>query len=226
MKILIIVPAYNEEENILSVCKQLESKKEYFDFIVINDCSTDNTLKILEENNINHINLPYNLGIGGAVQTGYKYAFEYNYDIAIQFDGDGQHDVEYIQHICEPIISHKANLVIGSRYLDDKTSEFKSTFMRRLGNKIISWMIRKICKVKITDATSGFRAADRKTIKLFCEKYDWKYPEPISLVNAIKANLVVQEKSVNMKYRLGGRSSIKISNSIGYMLQVLINIII
>lgn len=135
MKILLIIPAYNEEENILNTINQIKEFSDEIEYVVINDGSKDNTLKILETNNINHVNLVCNLGIGGAVQTGYKYAYENDYDIAIQFDGDGQHDVNYIQTICEPIIEGVADMCIGSRYLDDTTSSFKSTFMRRLRKK-------------------------------------------------------------------------------------------
>ena len=144
MKILLIIPAYNEEENILRVCnliKEYNQNNEFkLDYIVINDGSKDKTLEILNENNLNHINLVHNLGIGGAVQTGYKYAYENGYDIAIQFDGDGQHDVNYVYKICEPIIKNEADMCIGTRYLDKSSSEFQSTFMRRLGKNIISFM--------------------------------------------------------------------------------------
>ena len=118
MKVLLIIPAYNEEENILKTVKKIEEYSKEIDYIVINDGSTDKTLQILQENKIKHINLIENLGIGGAVQTGYKYAYENNYDIAIQFDGDGQHDVTYVPKICEPILNGQANMCIGSRYLD------------------------------------------------------------------------------------------------------------
>ena len=135
MKVLLIIPAYNEEGNILNTVNSIREFSNELDYVVINDGSTDNTLKILQENNINHVNLIHNLGIGGAVQTGYKYAYQNNYDIAIQFDGDGQHDVTYVSTICEPIIQNQADMCIGSRYLDDTTSSFKSTFMRRLQKK-------------------------------------------------------------------------------------------
>lgn len=135
MKVLLIIPAYNEEENIINTVNTIKQANSNLDYVVINDGSKDNTLKILKENNINHVNLIHNLGIGGAVQTGYKYARDNNYDIAIQFDGDGQHDVNYVDKICKPIIEEQADLCIGSRYLDDTTSEFKSTFMRRVRKK-------------------------------------------------------------------------------------------
>ena len=230
MKILLIIPAYNEEENILRVIKKINdynSKNDFkLDYIVINDGSKDNTLKILKENNINHINLINNLGIGGAVQTGYKYALENNYDIAVQFDGDGQHDINYVKKICEPIINGEANMRIGSRYLDKKSSSFQSTFMRRLGKNIISFLIKILCKKRITDPTSGFRAADKDIIKLFSYDYPVDYPEPESTVNILKKNFKVVEKTVSMNERIGGKSSIRALKSIDYMVKVSLIILI
>lgn len=137
MKILLIIPAYNEEKNILEVCNVI---KEYnnkanlkLDYVVINDESIDDILKILQENNLNHVNLINNLGIGWAVQTGYKYAHQNDYDISFQFDGDGQHDVNYVSHLCEVLKKNEANMFIGTRYLDKNACKFQTTFMRRLG---------------------------------------------------------------------------------------------
>lgn len=225
-KILLIIPAYNEEANILNVCKKIKEYDSNLDYIVINDGSKDNTLKILQENNLNHINLVHNLGIGGAVQTGYKYAYENGYDIAIQFDGDGQHDVRYVKTICEPLISGEADMCIGTRYLDKSSSEFQSTFMRRLGKDIISIMIKMCCRKKITDPTSGFRAANKKVIELFAKDYPVEYPEPESTVHILKNNYKVVEKPVSMNERQGGKSSINPMKSIDYMLKVSLAILI
>ncbi len=203
MRVLLIIPAYNEEANILNTCKKIKEFSDEIDFVVINDGSKDNTEKILQENNLNHITLVENLGIGGAVQTGYKYAFENNYDIAIQFDGDGQHDITYIPNICEPILNGQADMVIGSRYLDKKESEFQSTFMRRLGSNIISTLIRICTKTKVTDPTSGFRAINKEIIKIFAKDYPTDYPEPESIVNIRNLNYSVMEVPVNMNEREG-----------------------
>ena len=143
MKVLLIIPAYNEEENILNTINKIKEYSDEIDYVVINDGSKDKTEEILTNNNINHIKLVKNLGIGGAVQTGYKYAYENNYDIAIQFDGDGQHDVNYVPKICEPLLEGQADMVIGTRYLDKTSSEFQSTFMRRLGSSRISKRISR-----------------------------------------------------------------------------------
>lgn len=230
MKILIIIPAYNEQENILNVYRTIQEynikSNQKFDYIVINDGSKDNTLNILKENNINHINLIHNLGIGGAVQTGYKYAYEHNYDIAVQFDGDGQHDINYVEKICKPIIDGQADMIIGSRYLDKKESNFQSTFMRRFGAQIISSIIKLLCGKKITDPTSGFRAVNKNIIKIFAEEYPVDYPEPESIVNVLNRKYKIDEIPVSMNERQGGKSSISILKSIDYMVKVSLIIII
>lgn len=226
MKILLIIPAYNEEENILNTCNKIKEFSNELDFIVINDGSKDNTLKILQENNINHINLINNLGIGGAVQTGYKYAYENNYDIAIQFDGDGQHDVNYVSNICAPIIEGQANMVIGTRYLDKTASQFQSTFMRRFGSNIISFFIKICTHKKITDPTSGFRAVDKSIIEEFAKEYPTEYPEPESTVCMLCKGYKVTEVPVSMNERQGGTSSIRFLKSADYMIKVVLAIII
>ena len=226
MKVLLIIPAYNEEENILNTCTKISEFSDEIDYIVINDGSKDNTLKILRENNINYINLINNLGIGGAVQTGYKYAYENGYDIAIQFDGDGQPDVNYVPNICEPIVEGKADMVIGTRYLDKNESQFQSTFMRRLGSNIISFFIKVCTGKKITDPTSGFRAVNKKIIEEFAKEYPTDYPEPESTVCMLCKNYKVTEVPVSMNERQGGTSSIRFWKSADYMIKVVFTIII
>lgn len=232
MKILLIIPAYNEEENIAKVCKTIEDynskSQQKIDYIVINDGSTDNTIKILKENHINHVNLVHNLGIGGAVQTGYRYAYENNYDIAIQFDGDGQHDINYVPKICEPIQKGEADMVIGSRYLDKTESTFQSTFMRRFGSNIISFFINLLCRKKIKDPTSGFRAINKKVIYEFANHYPTEYPEPESTVSLLVNRYKIEEIPVSMKERDGGVSSItnQFWKPADYMAKVVLAIII
>lgn len=226
MKVLLIIPAYNEEENILKVCEKIREYSTEIDYIVINDGSRDYTLKILEENHLNHINLIHNLGIGGAVQTGYKYAYENGYDIAIQFDGDGQHDINYVPNICEPIIKGQADMVIGSRYLNKEESEFQSTFMRRFGCNIISFFIKLCTKKKICDTTSGFRAANKKVIAEFAKEYPTEYPEPESTVCMLCKGYQVAEVPVSMNERQGGTSSIRFWKTADYMIKVVITIMI
>ena len=231
-KILIIIPAYNEEKNILNTCSTIDEfnkknkKKIKLDYIVINDGSKDSTKEILEKNNINHINLICNLGIGGAVQTGYKYAYNNGYDIAIQFDGDGQHDVNYVEDIVNPIVNKKANMVVGSRFVTKTKEGFKSTAARRFGINIISFFIKLKTKKKVYDVTSGFRSIDRNVMKLFIENYPVEYPEPISTVNVLKHNLLVDEVPVIMKERQGGKSSIHTWKNVYYMINVILSIIL
>ncbi len=228
MKILLIIPAYNEEKNILQTVKNIQETNQKLDYIVINDGSSDGTKQKLIENNLNHINLIHNLGIGGAVQTGYKYAYENNYDIAVQFDGDGQHDINCVSKICEPILEGQVDMCIGTRYLDKSSSEFQSTFMRRLGANIISVFIKICCRKKITDPTSGFRAVNRKVIKEFAENYPTEYPEPESTVSLLVNGYKVQEVPVSMKEREGGESSItrKFWKPADYMIKVVLAIMI
>ena len=219
MKILVIIPCYNEQDNIIKTVNNL--KKENVDYIVINDGSTDNSLKILEENNINHINLPNNLGIGGVMQTGYKYALRNDYDIAIQFDGDGQHDASYIKTIVEPIKKKEANLVIGSRFVGNE-SKFKSTVMRRIGIVILSSLLKIMTGKKIKDMTSGFRAADRKVIEKFSKNYPYEYPEPVTNLAMAKSRCKIVEVPVKMNEREFGTSSITKFKSIYYMVNVIL----
>lgn len=227
-KVLLIIPAYNEEDNILktynTIVEYNKKNKAKYDVVVINDGSRDNTENILINNNINHITLIHNLGIGGAVQTGYKYAYEHDYDIAIQFDGDGQHDVRYVKNLIEPIILRKADFTIGSRYIDRNSSEFKSTLARQMGIKIISWFIKLMTKKKIYDTTSGFRACNKKVMKEFVNSYPTEYPEPVTTTELLKKGYKVLEVPVNMHKREGGTSSIRCFKNVYYMINVLLSI--
>lgn len=223
MKIILIIPAYNEEDNIVNVCNQIEKFSDY-EYIVINDGSKDSTEDLLCKNNIRHITLLHNLGIGGAVQTGYKYAYENNFDIAVQFDGDGQHDINYVSKLIEPIINNKADMVIGSRFLKESKSNFKSTRLRRIGKNIISILIKVLWKHKITDPTSGFRAINRDILKEFSKEYPTDYPEPESIVTALKQNFLVCEVPISMNQRTFGKSFVNPWTSIIYMIKVIFSI--
>ena len=229
-KVLIVIPAYNEEENIKRVyegiIKYNKTNKTNYDVIVINDGSRDSTEEILCKNNIPHIKLIHNLGIGGAVQTGYKYALENGYDIAIQFDGDGQHDISYVKDIIKPILLNKADMVIGSRFIDDSTSDFKSSFARRVGINVISSVIKLKTGVKVFDTTSGFRAINRTVLEIFINDYPREYTEPISTVNILCNGLNVSEVGVSMNERIGGVSSIKSWKTAYYMINVVLSILL
>ena len=197
MKVLIIIPAYNEEKNILNTVNMVKSyKKIKLDYVVINDGSKDNTEEILNKNNINHVTLANNSGIGAAVQTGYIYAAKNNYDIAIQFDGDGQHDINYVDRLIDAIEKEGYNMAIGSRFVGNE-SEFKSSSTRRLGIKILSFILKLITGKRIKDMTSGYRAVDKNIIQLFSKNYDFEYPEPITNLVIIKKKYKVKEVPVN-----------------------------
>ena len=162
MRTLVIIPAYNEESNIKKTIEKLKEYHQNFDYIVINDCSTDHTRKICEQYQYNHINLPINLGIGGAVQTGYLYAWENDYDAAVQVDGDGQHDPAYLKEMVKVMEEQQAAMVIGSRFI--RKEGFQSSFTRRLGIRYFTWLIRLLTHQTITDPTSGFRLVNREVL--------------------------------------------------------------
>lgn len=229
-KILLIIPAYNEEANVLRVYNNIVSynkhAKNKLDVIFINDGSIDNTENILLENKINHVKLIQNLGIGGAVQTGYKYALYNDYDIAIQFDGDGQHDVNYVEALIKPILDGDADMTIGSRFIDSTSSEFKSSGMRRAGIKIISWCIKFKTRKKIYDTTSGFRAVNKRIIESFAVHYPLEYPEPISSVDVLLDGMNLKEIPVSMNERVAGKSSIGSWKNIYYMINVTLSILL
>lgn len=229
MKVLMIIPAYNEEKSIVNTVNMIRStklKKHTLDYIVVNDGSNDNTKNECLNNNINFIDLPVNLGIGGAVQAGYKYALYNNYDIAIQFDGDGQHDASYIEKLVKEI-SNGNDIVIGSRFVSD-LSDFKSTAVRRVGINFLSRLIKICTKRRIYDPTSGFRACNKKIIKEFASDYPIDYPEPDTIVTIIKKGYKVSEIPVKMNERKEGKSSLNsnIFKPLYYMIKVSIAIII
>lgn len=223
MKVLLVVPAYNEEDNILNVSRAIEAKG--YDYVVVNDGSRDGTLELCKQQGIPVLDLPQNLGIGGAVQAGHKYALLHGYDVDIQFDGDGQHDIDSVPNLLSEI-ECGADLVIGSRFVDGFESEFQSTFMRRVGIKWLSKTIKLFSGLSITDPTSGFRACGKRAIELFSREYPIDYPEPESIVDASKNGLEVKETHVEMHERAGGVSSIGKLSSIYYMVKVTIAIAI
>ncbi len=229
-KVLLIIPAYNEEENILNTYQTIinynKKHNTNYDVIVINDGSRDKTKQICHDNNIPVIDLIHNLGIGGAVQTGYKYAYKYDYDIAVQYDGDGQHDVSYVKNIIDPIINNKADMVIGSRFVEKDTEGFKSSSSRRLGINIISKFMKFTTGKKIHDTTSGFRAVSKDIIYDFSLSYPKEYPEPVTTAEVLKKKYNVEEVSVRMKERAGGVSSIRAWKSIYYMINVCLSLLV
>lgn len=223
MKKLIIIPAYNESSNIEKTVEDILSSAPDFDYVIINDCSTDNTREICENKGYNIVNLPINLGIGGAVQTGYKYAYKYNYDIAVQVDGDGQHDPAFLKIMADKLIAEKADMLIGSRFLEKEG--FQSSKIRRVGITYFTWLIKVLTRKKITDPTSGLRMISRDLIENFAESYPRDYPEPESAVHVLRMKKKVIEIPVIMRERQGGHSSIKFFSSIYYMIKVTVAIL-
>lgn len=224
MKTLIIIPSYNEAENIVTVIEKLKQDAPEVDYVIVNDCSKDDTLSICKKHQYHVIDLPINLGIGGGVQTGYLYAYENNYDIAIQIDGDGQHDTAYIHDVCEPIIKGEADIVIGSRFITKEG--FQSSGMRRAGIKFLSALIHACCGSKVKDVTSGYRAVNKRFIQIYAQEYAQDYPEPEAIVAAALHQAKIKEISVIMKERSGGESSISGFSSIYYMIKVSLAILI
>ncbi len=224
MKKLVIIPAYNEQASIERTVQDIKENAPGFDYIVINDCSTDNTLQICEQNGIRVLKLPVNLGIGGAVQSGYLYAYRNGYDVAVQFDGDGQHSAKYLEDMADMLVENKADMVIGSRFITNEG--FQSSFMRRMGIKHFNLLIKMLTGENITDPTSGMRMVNRDLIKLFSEDYPKDYPEPESVVQIIAMGKKVMETPVIMNERTEGVSSISPGKSIYYMIKVTIAMII
>jgi len=224
MKILVIIPCYNEEANIVNVVSRLDMSGYELDYIIINDCSKDNTLEICNKNKYNYINLPVNLGIGGGVQAGYLYAHERGYDIAIQHDGDGQHDPTYFKNVIEPIMSGQADIAIGSRFINN--NGFQSTGLRRFGIGFLSLIIYLCAGVRIRDVTSGYRAVNKKYIEYFAKHYAQDFPEPESIVDAARNKAKIVEVPVIMHERKEGKSSIGAFKSIYYMIKVSLSILL
>ncbi|HEY8909644.1 MAG TPA: glycosyltransferase family 2 protein [Desulfosporosinus sp.] len=223
-RILAIVPALNEQDNIGPVVRNLRSTSPWLDVLVIDDGSTDHTAEVARAQGAKVISLAVNLGIGGAVQTGFLYAVKNHYDVALQVDGDGQHRAEEIKKLIEPVLSGQADVTIGSRFLS-KTS-YKSAMPRRLGIYLLSKTIQSVVRKKYTDPTSGFRAYNQKALRVVSTHYSTDYPEPDSIVTLVKNGLRVIEISVEMDARLSGSSSITPFKSMYYMFKVSLAIIL
>lgn len=220
MKILIIIPAYNEELNIARVVDNLIKNYPQYDYIVINDGSRDSTAAICRRNGYQLIDLPINLGLSGAVQTGIRYAIKNGYDAAVQFDGDGQHRPEYIAALAEKIQNESVQVAIGSRFVTEK----KERSLRMLGSSILSLMIRLSTGKKIQDPTSGMRMFGKEVLYEFA--YDMNYgPEPDTISYLIKQGVKVEEVQVAMDERTAGESYLNLARSIKYMIYMSFSII-
>ena len=230
MKILVIIPCYNEAENIARVVKNLQAAAARqtlpgkVDYLVVNDCSTDESAAICASEGFSYISLPVNLGIGGGVQSGYLYAAQNGYDIAVQMDGDGQHDPAYLASVVEPVARGEVDMCVGSRFITKEG--FQTSAMRRAGIRLLSGLIRLLCGVRVLDVTSGFRATGRRLTEFFARNYAQDYPEPEAIISAVLNGFRVGEAPVVMAERMGGTSSISPLRSVDYMVKVSIALVV
>ena len=224
MKSLVIIPAYNEEKSILKTVNDIKENAKSFDYVIVNDCSMDKTLELCREHGLCVLNLPVNLGIGGAVQTGYLYAYKNGYDYAVQFDGDGQHDASYLEAMRDYMKDRDVDLLIGSRFLEKEG--FQSSGLRRFGIRYFSHLIKLLTGVRITDPTSGMRMADRSVMEIYANCYPKDYPEPESAVAILNVGKKIEEYPVKMREREEGVSSISPVRSVYYMIKVTLAILV
>ena len=218
MKCLIIIPAYNEAANIEKVINNIVQNYPQYDYVIINDGSTDKTEEVCANAGYQVLNLPINMGIGGAVQTGYRYAKKNNYDVAVQIDGDGQHDVAFLEDMLKLLESGEADVVIGSRFVQKEG--FQSSQIRRVGIRFLSILARILTGVQIRDITSGYRVVNRRFIEIYASDYPADYPEPEAMIIAAVHGGRIKEYPVIMRERENGTSSITFKKSVYYMIKV------
>lgn len=224
MRTLVIVPAFNEAKNLPNVARALRTHAPGVDVCVVDDGSTDRTSEVAASLGLTVLRLPANLGIGGAVQTGYLFARDRGYDVAVQIDGDGQHDPSSLAQLLAPLSDGSADVVIGSRFLE--AGGFKSTAARRAGIRYLAWILRLRSGARVTDPTSGFRAANRRAIEVFARHYPSDYPEPEAIALATSHQLRLREVPVRMTEREHGQSSITALRTLYYLVKVSLAILI
>jgi glycosyltransferase involved in cell wall biosynthesis len=220
-----IVPALNEEHTVPRVIDELRAFDPGFDIVVVDDGSVDRTAAAAAAKGAIVLRLPFNLGIGGAVQTGFRYAFEHDYDLAVRVDGDGQHDPSQLTRIIEPVLAGDADIAVGSRFATE-SGGYRSSRSRRIGIRLLAWTVSRIVGQRVTDTTSGFQALNRRGIALFARDYPHDYPEVEATVMLFRHRLRLREVPVTMRERGGGRSSITTLRSIYYMVKVLLAIFV
>lgn len=223
-KVLIIIPAYNEEGNIEEVVNNLIENFPQYDYLIVNDGSVDKTKQICCMHKYQVINLVVNMGIGGAVQTGYRYARDNAYDVAVQIDGDGQHDVAFLEKMLIPIENGQADVVIGSRFVEKEG--FQSSGVRRVGITFLSILGKLLTGVRVKDITSGYRAVNSRFIHIFAQDYPSDYPEPEAMVITAVYGGKIMEYPVLMRERVSGKSSITLKKSVYYMFKVTLAMLI
>ncbi len=222
LRLLAIVPAFNEEEMIGRVVRDIERHAPDFDVLVVDDGSVDGTVAVAEASGAVVVRHPFNLGIGGAMQSGYKFALRNGYDVAVQVDGDGQHKPEYLPQMLEKLRTRgaKADMVYGTRFRGDPG--YKVPIGRRAGNLIFALVLTALVRQRITDPTSGFRMTNRKGIELFARDYPHDYPEVEAILMLHHHRLRIQEVQVRMNARGFGRSSIDYPRAAYYMAKVML----
>lgn len=215
-----IVPALNEERSVARVIAELRAFDPGLEIVVVSDGSTDRTAEVAEEHGAHALRLPFNLGIGGAVQTGFRYAYEHGFDVAVRVDGDGQHDPSQLDRVLAPVLADEADIAVGSRFTGG--GGYRSSRSRRVGIRILAWVVSRLVGQRVTDTTSGFQALNRNGIALFARDYPHDYPEVEATVMVFKHELRLVEVPVTMREREHGRSSITALRSIYYMVKVLL----
>jgi glycosyltransferase involved in cell wall biosynthesis len=224
-KFMVLIPAYNEAGSIARLIEGVKSHIPGADILVVNDCSTDETGKVVREcEGVRLLNLPFNMGIGGAVLSGFTYFINHGYDALIRLDGDGQHPPEMAEVIMEPLVSGSQDAVIGSRYLD--TDAAYSSPMRKLGIKFLNLLTAMILRRRVTDSTSGFRAYNRKAVEYLVRDYPFDYPEPEEIYLLTRGGFRLIEVPVVMKERQQGVSSINMVRTYYFLIKILITILV
>jgi glycosyltransferase involved in cell wall biosynthesis len=221
-----IVPAFNEEQAIARVIAEIRAYDAQLEIVVVDDGSRDRTGDVARAAGARVLRLPFNLGIGGAVQTGFRYARENDFDLAVRVDADGQHDPAQLDSVVEPIKRGDADIVVGSRYLSPRGDGYRSSAPRRLGIRILARVVSLLTRQRITDPTSGFQALNRKAIVLFAADYPHDYPEAEALVLLLRHRLRLREVPITMRPRAAGRSSIQTLSSGYYMVKVLLALLV
>jgi glycosyltransferase involved in cell wall biosynthesis len=224
LRSIAIVPAHNEEASLGALLGELRAAEPDLAVVVINDGSTDSTTRVAEAAGVPVVNLPFNIGIGGTVQTGYQYALEHGFEVAIQVDGDGQHDPTEIARVLEPIFDDRADLVVGTRFVSG--GGYRGTRARRVGIHIFASVVSLMVGQRVSDTTSGFRAVNQKALRLFASQYPHDYPEVESMVLLSRHGLRMLEVPVKMRVRETGASSITALRAAYYMIKVLLALFI
>lgn len=219
------MPAYNEAANVGRVVDELRAFDPAMVVVVVDDGSGDDTAAVARAHGARVVRLPFNLGIGGAVQTGFRYAFEQGFDIAVRLDGDGQHDPSQLDVVLAPVLAGEADIAVGSRFAGAREG-YRSSRSRRLGIRLLAWVVSRIVGRRVTDTTSGFQALNRKAIALFARDYPHDYPEVEATVMVSRHRLRAVEVPVAMRERSAGRSSITALRSVYYMVKVLLAIFV